>query len=732
MHYIPDEHYEYIMAKNGERYGRKDDYFDPATGMEPTAVLTGIRAQDAEIRHEPHPVRKAKALAYVLANTRIECDARDPYPAINMIDRPLNATLIAEWRAEVFRDQIRDIEQERSLLEDRGVVTMWIDYDHSVPDWDVIFRSGFVGILEANARARAEHPAPTEQTEAFYEGIRITYEAVIAFLGRLEARARAKGACRLAEALKHLQIGAPATFYEALLIDYLYFIICEHIEGLQARSLSHFDRLLTPFFENDLARGVTEEEIRTALAYFFLQFTSIGNYFGQPVFLGGCTEDEGTQIGALSYLFLDVYDKMGIYNPKVQIKVAQSTPKPFLLKALDMIRRGNSSIVFVNDETVRTALMRAGSSAEDARLCNIKGCYEYSVNGGIDIGMNYVNLIKPIEFVLHGGRDGITGEPLGLACGDADSAFPTFDDFFAEYKRQLGNVTDTVIRIVNVFEDHLAQINPQSLLSATFPSCFAQGRDALAGGGIENGSTMMFGCMADAADSLANIKKYVYDKKLLTLSQLRDMLDADFEGNEKLRRILLADPDKFGNNRDLPDTIAREIAAFVCEKVVGRPNAALRHGQWTAGFHVARMSYIWGDLSASSANGRLRGEELSKNLSASMGMNREGATAAILSTTKIDARTFASDGCLDLGLLPSAVKGEDGLIAMYGLLMTYLKRHGQALHINVFNADTLRQAQKEPEKYKDLQIRVSGWNVLFNNINKVEQDGFIKQAEGLI
>jgi formate C-acetyltransferase len=144
------------------------------------------------------------------------------------------------------------------------------------------------------------------------------------------------------------------------------------------------------------------------------------------------------------------------------------------------------------------------------------------------------------------------------------------------------------------------------------------------------------------------------------------------------------------------------------------------------------MSYTQGKKTAASANGRLLGEELSKNVSASMGQNREGATAAILSATKLDATSFTSDAALDLGLLPSAVKGDDGLEAMYGLLMTFCKRGGHALHINVFDADTLRDAQAHPEKYQDLQIRVCGWNVLWNNICKEEQDGFIRQAEALI
>ena len=115
-----------------------------------------------------------------------------------------------------------------------------------------------------------------------------------------------------------------------------------------------------------------------------------------------------------------------------------------------------------------------------------------------------------------------------------------------------------------------------------------------------------------------------------------------------------------------------------------------------------------------------------------MGQNREGATAAILSVTKLDATAFCGDAALDLGLLPSAVSGDDGLEAMFGLLMTFINRGGHALHINVFDAETLRDAQKNPDKYQDLQIRVCGWNVLWNNINKTEQDGFIRQAESLV
>lgn len=732
MEYIKNEDYNYIMSKyHAERFHRQDEIFDESTGMYGDDIIVEINKQDEKMAHLPHPVRKAKAFAFILEHTRISCDCRDIFPAINMVDRPLNQTLVRKWGKEVFGKIVPHIEEKRASFERNGIATIWPDYDHSVPVWDRIFDLGFAGILAESEKARAGIKNISEDQTAFFDGIKTTYSAILIFLNRLQSQAEKQGNLRLQNALNSIKGNAPKTFYEALLVDYIYFMLSEHIEGLQVRSLSNFDRLFYRFYKNDLKNGGSESQIRTDLAYFFLQFTAIGNYWNQPVFLGGCKEDESTEINELSHLFLDVYDKMGIYNPKIQIKIADSTPKDFILKALDMIRRGNNCIVFVGDATIRKALENVGCSKDEARLCNVKGCYEYSAQGTMDVGMNYVNLLKPLEYALHEGRDGVNGSFAGLKSPKAEE-YATFDEFYSEYKKQLKHTVDEIIEIVNSFEDYLEYVNPQPMLSATYPTCIEQGMDALGGGAVTNGSLMLFGFMANIADSLTNIKKFVFDKKELTLPELRDILDRDFVGSEKLRRKLLADRDKFGNNKDLPDYFAQDIAKYLCQIVCGRPNAKKRNGKWNLGFHVARQSYDQAPYTASSPDGRLKGDELSKNMSASMGMNREGATAAILSATKIDATAFTSDACLDLGLLPSAVKDEDGLEAMYGLLMTFIKRGGHAMHINVFNADTLRAAQKEPEKYQDLQIRVCGWNVLFNNINREEQDGFIRQAEGLV
>ena len=752
MEFISDRDYDYIKSKyfhfdtdfktkdtaayenatGMERFNRVDALFDKSTGVDGDTIRRMILENDVKIEHLSHPVRKAMALRLVLQNTRIRCDRRDIFPANNCVDRPLDATIIKKWKDEVFEKVIPEVNEKRLVFCNECIATIWPDYCHSVPIFERLLGLGFAGLLADSERAR-KVGENTPEEEEFFEGIKLSYEAVIEFVGRLATLAEAtEGSSQMATALRNLEKNAPASFYEACLCVYIYFMISEHVDGVQVRSLSNFDRIYYPYWQADLQRGISEDELKRQLAYYLMQFAAIDNYWGQPVYLGGTKEDGSTEINPLSYIFLDVYDRMGIYNPKIQLKISsKNTPKDFILKALDMIRRGHNSIVLISEDMAIRTLMNSGVPYEVARLVQVHGCYEFSPIGSFGCGMNYVNLLKPLEYLLNEGRDGVSHREAGLKCPPV-SEYTDFDQIIAEYKRQLKHTIDGVIEIVNGFEGYLYIVDPMSLINATVPTCLEKKKDAIGGGAYSNSDAIMFGYLADVSDSLAMIKKYVFDRKELTLAELKAALDANFVGYEKLRRKLLLDRDKYGNNKDLPDSIAVEISDFARDMTNGRLGCEVRGGDWCIGFHVARQSYTQAPYTATSPNGRLIGEELSKNCSASMGQNREGATAAILSVTKLSADTFGGDVALDLGLLPSAVQGDDGLEAMYGLLMTFINRGGHAIHVNVFSADQLRAAQREPEKYRDLQIRVCGWNVLFNDILKVEQDGFIRQAESLI
>ncbi len=741
MYTISEKDMDYIRNKyhdpktydiHGSRFLRRDSLFSEDTGMEAEALYAEMLKKDEKNKALPHPVRKAICLKFLLENTRIACDRRDRFPNVNILDRGMTR-ITSKWRNEVFGTIIPEVEKKRAQLERDGIATIGPDYDHSVPVWEKLYALGFSGIAENAEKKKAEKAEKrplTPEEEGFFDGIILTYRAIAAFTERLSKLALATpGSERMGTALAKIAKEPPKTLYEALLLNYLYFIISEHIDSWQVRSLGHMDRLFAPFYEKDRAAGVPEEEIRLDLSYYLLQFASINNYWNQPMFLGGTRENGESYVNDFSYLLIDVYDKLDILCPKIQIKLSENTPKAFVLRLLDMIRRGHSSIVFLPERRLYSAYRRLGYSSEEIRLCNITGCYENSTLGSMCIGMNYVNLMKPFEYALHGGCDGVTGVFGGRKAPDS---YATFDDFYTEYKAQLSYVIDTVVEVVNGFEGYLGLINPANMLCGTFDTCLEKAKDAISGGSARNGSTMLFGFLANIADSLTNVKKYVFDRKELTLEELREMLDKNYVGYETWQKKLFSDPDKYGNDREMPDSFASDIVKYAAEATCKKKTCKQRDGMWNCGFHVARMSYVQGKTTAASPDGRRLGEELSKNISPSMGQGKNGVTSLIASALKIDASLFTCDACVDAAFHPTAVGGDEGLEAFYSLLCTFEKGGGQAIHFNVFDAETLKKAQREPEKYGDLQIRVCGWNNRFGDIAKPEQDKFIAQAEALV
>ena len=730
-HYISNKYHDTAKTFDGlKRFTRNDSLFDSSTGMDPEEIKKGLVKNDERYINDPHSIRKARAMEYVLDNTRIACDKRDIFPAVNCLDRPLVEHFDGKWAEEIYSSTDPAIHAECEMMSRTGAATLEPDYSHSVPVWDRVFALGFSGILREAVEAKEalrKTRALSAQEHAFYDSIEIVYQASIRFIGRLgDLAAKTPGSENMAEALKNIQNNPPASFYEEMLVAYLYFLISEHIDSVQARSIGHFDRLFYPYYQRDLARGISEETLKSQLAYFLMQFVAIGNYWGQPVYLGGTDAHGKTEINHLSYIFLDIYDSMGIYNPKIQIKYSDTTPKDFICKALDMIRRGHNSIVIVSEDHIRRSLRYNGVAEEHIVHADIKGCYEFLVQGGIDTEDYQINLMKPLEYALHGGKDGITGELVGLPC---NNKYDTFEDLMTGYKKQLRYFIERAMKIVNYLESYMAEVNPLPLLAATIPTSIQRAKDPSIGGGTTNNTDMCLGAIANIGDSLTALKKYVYDRKLISLEEFVKALDCNYEGYEWLRKALTTDKDKFGNNRELPDSLTKEVVMFASDCLEGKPNAAQRGGKWYCGTHIARGVYVLAAKTLAGPDGRLTGEEFAKNMSPVMGQNHQGITAAILSVTKFDSVRIQLNALLDVALAPSAVKGQDGLEAMYGLVNTFVKKGGQAMQINVVNADDLRRAQKYPEQYKDLQIRVSGWNVLFNNINKEEQEGFIRQAE---
>ena len=718
--------------------------FDPSTGKSNEEITAGFLelAERLEVQSVPRPVIKARCFEYVCRNMRIDVDPHDYFPGFGPWDRRkrILRPLLDKWNREIdfgVNREINDIVNRRNAA---GLHLLWKDFDHSVPDWDSLVNLGFPGLRARAAEYRKKHEVDgtlTPEAAAHFDAMEITVKALLDTLGRLIDFAREKhpGDPRIAEeigCLEQLRSGPPRDFYEVLQLIYLQFYFSEYIDHMQVRSLGgNLDVLLLPFYRRDLQEGrVTPEKIRELMTCFLMQWGSIDNYWGHPFYLGGTGADGETLYNEVSYLILDVIGELAIPTPKIQLKIAGNTPLELLDRALTMVRDHHCSLTFVSEKSIRRALMGMGFTGEDARTCHIFGCYEFTPRSALNVtASSIINVLKNIELVFNDGLDRRTGFSFG--CGAAKlEEIKTFDEFYRAFLAYLDENVETLIRCTTENEQYLDRINPAPLYSLTIRDCLEKGIDGYARGNRFNLTQIQIAGIGSTVDALMAVKKYVFDTHELTLPEFRDILNRNWEGAEILRRRILHDRMKYGNGIEEVDRYAEIIIHFIAGKINRRPNA--RNGFYIASGHAARTFITMGKLTGATPDGRLAGEELSKNLSPTMGADTNGVTALIRSATTIDSIDLPGDFPLDVMLHPTSVQGAEGLTALKRLIFAYFERHGIDIQFNVFNAAELEEAQKHPEKYANLQIRVCGWNVRFVELAKTEQDTYIMRAKNII
>lgn len=711
--------------------------FDKSTGLEDEEIKDGLSKFYEKTKDLPHPVAKAYAVKYVLENTKIDINEHDLFVGLWSVNRLANSVTLNKWNAEVFETILPKVKQKMNDMNESGAVAIWPDFDHVVPDWDAILCLGFSGLKKRAEEYKELHKARgtlTPETAAFFDGIIIEYTAIIALVDRLYRLALTQShdkAKKVAECLLHIRDGAPQNIYEAMQVIYIYFMVSECFDSYQARSLGNgLDNTLYGFYKNDLKSGAyTKEEIKELFRYFLFQWSAIGNYWGQPFYMGGTNADGSTKYNELSYDILDVYDELGIYNPKIQVKINENTPDRLLFKVFDMIRRGKSCFALCCEPGMIKAVMGYGATYEEALNMDIRGCYETGVRANeVSSATGYVNALKSVEYVFSNGFDSRIGKHFGLKTGELKD-LKTFEDFYSAVLKQWENLIEMTIDVSKQYEKYLSFINPSNMYSATIEGALKKGADAYQSGVKFNNSALLNCGFASLVDAIMAVKEFVYDKKDVTLETLSAALAADWKGFEDLHTKVIKSLRKYGNDDAETDRYTEAMSAYFASKVNNRPNA--RGGVYKAIMHTA-MEFVWeGEKTGATPDGRYAGDEISKNGSPSVGMDREGVTALIKSALKARPYTYCESFCLDVMLHPTAVSGDEGLEIMKSLLFMYMKNGGQTVQFNVFNTETLRDAQKRPEKYQNLQVRVCGWNVLWNNLSKKEQNAYITRAENI-
>jgi formate C-acetyltransferase len=340
-------------------------------------------------------------------------------------------------------------------------------------------------------------------------------------------------------------------------------------------------------------------------------------------------------------------------------------------------------------------------------------------------GNGHINGAKILELVINRGRDLKSGKMIGVDTGEIKS----YGELVSAFKEQLRYAVSNCIGAISRVERRYPDIYADTILSSMLEECIKAGADAYAGAARYNNSSLYLYGIATIVDSLAAAKRLAFDEGGIGWERLCEILRNDWQGEERLRIKALRLPEKYGNNEPLANSITADISHFFASLVNGVPNG--RGGVFKASNFTINKYVSMGKLTMATPDGRHAGDFISKNLSPTNGMDKKGITAVIDSVTNIDFSEYANGSVLDVVMHPSAVTGEDGLEAMYALLRTFFDKGGIAMHGNVFDADTLRAARENPEKYKNLQVRVCGWNAYFVNLSEEEQADFIAKCENL-
>jgi len=682
---------------------------------------------EMEKRYENANLIRANLFAYIAENARLAIDREDIFQ--DKIDGTgVIKKLRIRWEKALKEARLPEqMEEVTKAWKEYGSFHATSDYSHTSPNSRLLLQLGFPG-LRTRVLEAAGREGLSEKQKEFYHCCDIMLTAMGTAARRLSQAVKPYNE-ENSIALDQLAEGAPRNTYEALQLLILYFHMHDNIFGTRVRTLGRLDVLLAPFYEKDLSSGqYTKEDISQMLKFFLHKFWAAKVPYDLPFCLCGMDADGNEVTSEITRLILSCYNSLNIYSPKIHIRVSEKTPPEVIRQVLSYIRGGNSSFVFVNDRTAIRGLTQVGIEEKDARDYVPIGCYEPAV-WGVELGCTGcggINLAKAVELAFTGGLDAASGE----RCGAPTGMIHSYEDFLAAVKTQIAYLTDRATAYVSAIEPYYGTVNPDPLLSCQYDACVEKGVDIYDGGAKYNNSSMSFYSIASLADSICAVKKIVFEEKLLTFRQLGDALKNNWEGFDPIRSYALNLPEKFGVNNPVADSIAKEFAHYCAGLVNNRPNG--RGGVFKAALYTIDHSIKLGAHTMATPDGRLAGEPLSKNLCATTGMDKKGVTGLINSAGKIDASLFPNGSVLDVVLHPSAVGGEDGLSAFQALVMTYFKMGGLALHGNVFNAEDLKKAQKDPESYKNLQVRVCGWNAYFINLTKVEQDAFIRQAENAL
>lgn len=672
-------------------------------------------------------------------------------------DRAALDRAITEWRSKgVWAVANRDFSQKYNLRAGNFVKTgvwadnLWFPQGFCSLDYPLVINYGLLSLIDCVETLR-RRPELSDKQQTFYEAALICLRAVLAWAGRYAALARQMAENEADPALRNELLDmarvcdrVPAyparTFREAVQSFWFVHVAAQIEQSACGYSPGRMGQYLQPFYARDKEqRRITSEEAIELLEFLFLRILEIGLFqpesfvrsnlqTGHSISLGGLTPDGTDATTELDYLLLETQRRLRLPQPSLTVFYHEALPEDFLLQCVELIRTGVGQPQFLgNDAAVRRLMdLHPELTVEEARtVCNVS-CVPTKVSGSLGPALEATfNLAKPVELALFNGNDPLTSVQVGPETGEN---FSTYKGFLAAVKEQIKSSLFYARKHGQNGAALVAEMAPLPFRSTMVQDCLGRGKEILDGGAKYSLSGCMVFAGVDAGNSLAAVKKLVFEDKKVTLPQLKEALLADFQGHEDIQRLCLSAP-KYGNSDDYADSIVRDLYAYFWEEhqkigpdYLGRP---VKPECYSVSIH----NYIGEKTGALPSGRRARLPLTDASVSATPGTDRNGPTALLCSAAgAVDTVKYGSNH-LNMKFHPVTLEGKDSARKLLALVRTYMQMGGSHVQFNCVSADTLKAAQKDPQQYRDLVVRVAGFSAFFVLLEKRIQDEIIKRTE---
>jgi formate C-acetyltransferase len=734
----------YEICKKKTIYIGDDELIVGERGPQPKAVPTFPELTCHSVE-DLHTLNSRKLQPYLISQEDIDTYQREVIPY---------------WRGKTQRERIfNHVSDEWREAYQAGVFTEFMEQraaGHTAMDGKM-YREGLLDVKE-RIKKRLEaldfiyDPEATDKQQEL-EAMAVSCDAAILFAERHAQLAekmaveekneqRKQELLKIAEVCHWVPAHAPRNLWEAIqMYWFVHLGTVTELNGWDSMNPGHIDQHLMPFYQKGLDDGsLTREKAKELLCCLWIKFNNqpappkvgvtaleSGTYNDfTNINIGGIDRNGKSAANELSYIILEIQEELHQLQPGLSIHIAHDTPDDFLMEGIKVIRQGHGYPSVFNPDTYVREMMRAGKSEEDAREGGCSGCIEVGAFGKeAYLLTGYLNTPKILEITLNNGIDPETGKRLGLQTGDPKD-FNSFEQLYEAWHQQMTYFVNLKLSVNNYIERMFSLYAPATFLSLYIDDCIEKGKDYYSGGARYNTTYIQCTGLGTLTDCFTTIKKHVFEDKRYTMEQILEAVANNFEGNEVMRQYIRYHTPFFGNDDDYADTIASRIYEDLVKAIEGRPNT--RGGKTYLNMLSTTCHNYFGSVCGATPNGRLAHFAISDGTSPAHGSDSHGPTAVIKSLGKLD-QTKSGGTLLNMRLVPALLRREEDMRKLGSLIRTYFKMGGHHIQFNVVDTKTLHDAQRHPENYRDLLVRVAGYSDYFNDMTEQLQNEIIARTQ---